>query len=170
MDHIAPVTSPHAADWWHETTLGAGTALGKGARGKLARSFVRQHLVSHRLFHLLDATGVVAFRLAEASASTRRAALRLELSRRGENVLLTLDEAPGGISPPGDSLKGLDPGVGFGIVELLTLQWGTTSTDATTTGLWATFTARDPRRADAAPPQTLTRGPANGTTGGSDPW
>jgi anti-sigma regulatory factor (Ser/Thr protein kinase) len=140
MDQAAELSRGPSPEWAHSCTLEAEPR--SAAR---ARSFVLQHLVEHRLLHVVDAVRLVASELAANAIVHARTPFTLTLARTGSALLLIVaDESPR--QPARRPPRALEEnGYGLTIVELMTLEWGTTTDGAGTKTVWATFDARPPR-------------------------
>lgn len=140
-DTLLAGTDATTPEWAHETVIRGGSPRA------MARAFVctTLGLGGHGLFHLVDLVQLVACELA-ANKTRRAAPVTMRMSKTGDVVRLEVHEAPSLTPAPVMSGPAGEAWHGSRFIELLSLQWGSTSA-AETTILWVTFDARPTRHA-----------------------
>ena len=127
----------------------------------LARSFVCQQLVQHRLYHLVDVARVVAGEFAAYGALYADPPLTLTVSKMPPWVLLRVDIGSDEGRVTARPLDAWDSTRRSRVVDRLSVDWGARCERDTVVGLWATFDARRHRHAidKVGRAMGLTRGP-----------
>jgi hypothetical protein len=126
-------------NWIHGTILQATPISAAGAR-----AFVCQHLVDHRLRHLVDPVRLVASELATNALVHGQTPFVVTLSRDDDTVRLAVsdDSAWAADRDPDHVLRA--GGRGLGIVDFLSRDWGVITGVGSKTA-WATFDTRQGR-------------------------
>jgi len=135
------------ADWSHRIVLTADPTS-----ASLARDFVRQHLVAHRLAHLVDDVRLVASELATNAVAHAQTPFVVTLSTASRSLLLVIEDESTSL-PVRTTPDAMDPGGrGLMIVELLSQEWGTRTDEQGLKSVWASFPKqrRGPRRRSVA--------------------
>jgi hypothetical protein len=125
--------------WAHEMVLGA-----EPGSAAMARAFVVQHLVEHRLLYLVDDVRMVASELATNAVLHARTGFTVTLEGRARTVLLTVrDGSPTAPQPSGAAQHVLSTsGRGLVIVGVISERWGVTEWEGDTKSVWASFDIR----------------------------
>ena len=112
------------AEWSHRTLLAAGHEVQRG----LARDFVGLHLLAHHLPHLVEDMRLVVSELATNAVVHAQTEFLVTLSSRSGMVLLEVRDASTSAVLPRTPTPMDTSGRGMLVVEVLSQQWGPTST------------------------------------------
>jgi anti-sigma regulatory factor (Ser/Thr protein kinase) len=125
------------SQWSYTTTLDPTPAS-----ARRARAFVLQHLIHHRLRHLVDPVQLVASELATNALVHAQTAFCMTLSADDQAVLLTVrDDSPS--LPRLQTAQDLDPtGRGLSIVDVVSTEWGVRGEADQSKSVWASFSKR----------------------------
>jgi anti-sigma regulatory factor (Ser/Thr protein kinase) len=121
-------------DWSHETALTA-----EPMSASVARDFVCQHLVAHRLSHLVEDVRLVVSELATNAVTHAQTPFVVTLSSANGSVLLAIEDESASV-PVRSVPDVMDmSGRGLMIVELLCREWGTSTDGRGCKTVWASF-------------------------------
>ena len=125
-------------DWSHETQLAA-----EPLSASRARAFVSQHLVNHRLMHLVDPVRLVASELATNAMVHADTPFVVTLSQSpsltGDSVLLSVQDGSASRLAPTVAHAMDTGGRGLSIVAILSDTWGVTADPGGSKTVWARF-------------------------------
>lgn len=128
-------------EWSHDVILSAEPSIA------LARSFVCQQLVQHRLYHLVDVARVVTGEFVAYGALYADPPLTVTVSKVNPWVLLRVDIDSGDGPATGRSVDAWDSTRRSRVVDRLSVDWGARCVRDSVVGLWATFDVRRHRHA-----------------------
>ena len=122
-------------DWSRQTVLAA-----EPGSASLARDFVYMHLAAHGLQYLVEDVRLVVSELATNAVTHAQTPFSLTLSRVNGWVLLDVMDGAASAAPVPFSPDLLDEhGRGLLLVEVLTREWGTSTTTEGRKSVWASF-------------------------------
>jgi anti-sigma regulatory factor (Ser/Thr protein kinase) len=122
------------AEWSHETVLPADPLS-----QALARDFVSQHLLAHRLAHLVEDVRLVVSELAANAVTHAQSPFAVTLSRANGSVLLAIKDESTSV-PVRSAPDVMDmSGRGLMIVESLCREWGVSIDGRGRKSVWASF-------------------------------
>ena len=123
-----------ALDWSHSTVLEAEPM--SAAR---ARDFVRLHLVTHQLPHLVEDVRLVVSELATNAVAHAQTPFVVSLSMANGSVLLAIEDQSSAVpirsAPDVTDMSGR----GLMIVELISQEWGIRTDARARKSVWASF-------------------------------
>jgi anti-sigma regulatory factor (Ser/Thr protein kinase) len=127
-----------ASHWSHEATFPAAPIS-----VSWSRRFVSQHLIDHRLSHLVEPVRLVASELATNALLHAQTAFSVSLTGLHRIVLLTVrDDSPA--VPVRRAAPIMDAGGrGLEIVAIVSLEWGIDQDPTGSKTVWASFAVRD---------------------------
>ena len=124
--------------WSHSLQVSA-----EPASASVAREFVSSQLLTAGLPHLVDDLRLVVSELVTNAISHARTSSTVVLERSGPSVTLTVRDC----SPSLPLLRAADSmaggGRGLGIVDVLSRDWGVTSSLGEPKSVWAAFAVED---------------------------
>lgn len=125
-------------DWCYEILLSS-----QAGSARKARSFVGQHLIEHRILHLVEPVRLVASELAANAIMHATGPFTLTLAGTDGTVRVAVeDEMPfamGSRSAPVVAVSGR----GLSIVDVLSQEWGVTTERPGSKTVWASFLNRE---------------------------
>jgi hypothetical protein len=107
-----------------------------------ARAFVSDHLIAHRLRYLVDPVRLVASELASNALVHAQTAFSVTLAAFDATIVLTVRDDSLSL-PTRRNARTMDAGGrGLEIVDIVSLEWGTTQDRAGSKAVWASFAIR----------------------------
>lgn len=120
-------------NWSHDAAF-AATPTSASA----ARAFVSQHLVDHRLLHLLEPVRLVVSELATNALVHGRTPITVTLSQQDDAVRVMVSDDAEWVASRGQDQDLPAGGRGLGIVQVLSRDWGVVDGAGSKT-VWASF-------------------------------